>query len=82
MRVCLQISVVAVLTAFASSAWAASSPCTSGPPKWWNAPRVSYTTTQSWGEGYGRRGPTHEYSAQRRSPAHAPQRYRDSSRRW
>jgi hypothetical protein len=82
-RMCVRIFIAAVLSAATISTASAGSwaNCKSGPPAWWNAPRVSHTTTQSWGEGYGRRGPTHEYSAQRRASAsYTPQRFRDPSR--
>jgi hypothetical protein len=56
--------------------------CHRPPPAWYTAPRVTHTYSHSYGEGYGARRPTHEYSAQRRVSSSPPQRYRDPFHRW
>ena len=73
----LSLLTAAFAAGFSVSASAAN--CGHGPPAWWNAPKVSYTYS---GSSYASTQ-SHTLSAQRRvSYTAAPQRYRDSYRRW
>jgi hypothetical protein len=69
------------LVALSGPALAASSNCGHGKPAWWNAPRVSYTYSNSNGSGYAHAA-THDLSAQRRPAGPATRSYRTSSTRW
>jgi hypothetical protein len=60
-----------IIAGFAVPASAGSNDCGKGPPAWWNAPRVSYTYSNSSGRSYS--SPRHTtYS---RSPSYSSRSY-------
>jgi hypothetical protein len=75
---CLVLAAVFAVGFAATAVAASSADCGKGPPAWWNAPRVSYTTSKSASSGFGRAS-THEFAAQRRPQVYIYPRHRQLS---
>ncbi|MBV9953920.1 MAG: hypothetical protein JOZ70_01605 [Pseudolabrys sp.] len=71
MRTLSVFGVVAGLMLAASDAALAAPKCQTTIPKEWNQPRVSYTYSQSWGEGYGARASAQSYATRSSRPTYS-----------